>query len=133
MSAEVSGLEAGIVTADAVALAGFYREGLGFEVVAEMTFPQGTVVRLRHGAAALKLYTPAGDTVPRADVPDWWGQRGFSYAALHVTDAEAVVEAAVVAGARVITPVTAHRPGARFALIADPEGNVWEVLEERPV
>ena len=26
--------------------------------------------------------------------------------------------------------VIAHRPGARYALLRDPEGNVWEILEE---
>jgi hypothetical protein len=30
-----------------------------------------------------------------------------------------------------VVEVVAHRPGARFALVRDPQGNVWEVLEER--
>jgi hypothetical protein len=30
----------------------------------------------------------------------------------------------------VVTEVVAHRPGARYALLRDPEGNVWEILEE---
>jgi predicted enzyme related to lactoylglutathione lyase len=32
----------------------------------------------------------------------------------------------------VLTPVTPHRPGAAFALLTDPDGNVLEILQEDP-
>lgn len=125
----VFGLEAGIVAADGESLATFYETGLGFSVDRVLEFPQGVVRRMRNGDAQLKIFEPA-ETVTAPGAEGWNAVAGFRYAALHVDDAGAVVEAAVRAGASVITEVTHHRPGAAFALIADPDGNVWEILEE---
>jgi uncharacterized glyoxalase superfamily protein PhnB len=41
-----------------------------------------------------------------------------------------VVDRAVAHGAEALVDVVAHRPGARYALIRDPQGNVWEILQE---
>ncbi len=123
-------LEAGIVAADGSALAEFYREALGFDVSAVHELPQGTVHRLTRGRAGLKIFEPSvapvGERAPEA----WSTTAGFAYAALHVDDARAIVAAAAAAGATVLTDVSSHRPGACFALIADPVGNVWEILQE---
>ena len=123
-------LEAGIVTPAADRLLDFYLDGLGFEVVTTMTFPQGTVHRLRRGDARVKLYQPSGGTrvVPRPR--PWHAADGFAYACLHVDDLDHELDRVVRAGAEVLDGPTNHRPGARFALVADPEGNVWELLEE---
>jgi len=123
-------IEPGIVTGDGAALAGFYCDALGFSVDAVLTFPQGVVRRLRRGEARLKLYQPArtAETAPPAG--QWPDRAGWAYAALHVSDAAAEVEAVRAGGGTVVTEVTNHRPGACFAMIADPEGNVWELLQE---
>ena len=39
-------------------------------------------------------------------------------------------DAVAGAGGTVLTATTEHRPGAAFALVADPDGNVWELLQE---
>lgn len=125
-------LEPGIITDDIDGLARFYIEGLGFAIHSDIEFRQGRVLRMRCGDAQLKLFRPASSpTTPRN--PPWHATRGFAYTALHVDDADSVLAGAVAAGATVLTPVTAHRPGARFALVADPEGNVWEILEDTGV
>jgi predicted enzyme related to lactoylglutathione lyase len=124
-------LEAGIVTADAARLVAFYRDGLGFTVEQSLQFPQGTVHRLRRDQARCKIYQPAGGAEPRAEAAPWHQFSGFCYAALAVDDAAAEVARAVSAGATVLVALTNHRPGAWFALIADPEGNVWELLQEQ--
>lgn len=121
-------IEPGIVTGAAAELAGFYCDALGFSVDAVLTFPQGQVHRLRRGEARLKLYQPAGGAAASGGA--WPDRSGWAYAALHVSDAAAEVEAVRAGGGTVITDVTNHRPGAWFALIADPEGNVWELLQE---
>lgn len=129
-SGGVLGLEAGIVTPDADELASFYVAAFGFDVAARFTFPQGVVVRLRHGEAAMKLFQPA-DGVGRTDPPEpWHRDAGFAYGALHVTDAAAAHAQALAHGATSLTAPTSHRPGARYTMVADPEGNVWELLEE---
>ncbi len=124
-------LEAGIVALDGAALASFYAQALAFVQEELLEFPQGTVHRLCRGSARLKIFQPTEGATDPGSLDPWHRDRGFAYAALHVDDAEQTVEAAVAGGAAVLTPVTAHRPGARYALLADPEGNVWEILEEQ--
>ena len=126
---KVRGLESGIVTTDGAALASFYEAAMGFTVERVLDFPQGVVRRLRNGEAQLKIFQPA-NAVEWSGPEAWNGVVGFRYAALHVDDAVAAVLAATAAGATVLTDVTHHRPGAAFALIADPDGNVWEILQE---
>jgi len=123
-------LEAGLVTDDAVGLAAFYTGAMGFEVESVREFPQGTVHRLRRDEARLKLYQPAGGAATPQPKEPWFRDGGFAYAALLVDDAEALVEQVREAGATVVTEVVSHRPGARYALVRDPQGNVWEILEE---
>jgi catechol 2,3-dioxygenase-like lactoylglutathione lyase family enzyme len=130
-AAGATGVEVGIVTADAEALAAFYTAGLGFTVEAVHTFVAGSVHRLRRGEARCKLYQPAGGVEGRPRPDPWYAHPGIAYGALLVDDAGAEVDRARAAGAEVLHPVASHRPGARSALIRDPEGNVWEILQER--
>jgi len=120
----------GIITDDGAGLASFYCRGLRFEITDLFEFPQGDVRRLRRDSVSLKLFQPARATKPSGRGDDWQEQRGHAYVALYVEDAASEVQAAVGAGATLLVPVTEHRPGARFALISDPEGNVWEILQE---
>jgi predicted enzyme related to lactoylglutathione lyase len=122
--------ERGIVARDAERLATFYREGLGFAVESVFEFPQGSVTRLRRDDARCKLFQPAEDVGERPRAEPWYTQPAVGYGALLVDDAEAEVARARAAGAEIVTDVISHRPGARYALLRDPEGNVWEILEE---
>lgn len=123
-------LEVGIVSRNAAALAEFYCYAFDFEVVKVLEFPQGRVHRLAKTPAAIKIFQPVDLPAP-ADLSVEWNQSaGFRYAALHVDDAAITVERALMAGAALLTEVTNHRPGAWFALIADPDGNVMEILQE---
>lgn len=120
----------GIVTDDAGELLAFYRAGLGFALESSSELPQGTVHRLRRGQARCKLYVPVR-AARRETRPDpWHAAVGMAYAALHVPDVEVAAAAARAAGAEVLHPPTAHRPGAAYALIRDPQGNVWELLQD---
>ena len=123
-------LETGIVTPDAGALVAFCSAGLGFDLVETFDFPQGTVHRMRRDAARLKVFQPATGTAPLVRPDPWHAHAGFAYAALTVTDITAAFAQAVAAGAEVLVEPVNHRPGASYALIADPQGNVWELLEE---
>jgi uncharacterized glyoxalase superfamily protein PhnB len=126
----VNGLEVGIVARDVDRLTAFYVAAFGFELVKQLEFPQGRVTRLATGHAALKVYQPA-DAPSTGRSPDAWRTAsGFAYASAHVTSAAAALERAVAAGALQVEPVTRHRPGACYAMVADPEGNIWELLEE---
>ena len=128
----MTSLEVGIVSGDSNRLVAFYREGLGFTVDRVLEFPQGTVQRLCRDEARLKIYQPADGAGLRREADPWHQYAGVCYAALHVDDPAAEVTRAVDAGASILVPLNTHRPGAWFALIADPEGNVWEILHEGP-
>lgn len=123
-------LEVGLVTSDAARLVRFYEDGCGFVVAQTLEFPQGSVHRLRRDDAQIKIHQPIGGAESRGPIDPWYRYRGICYAALHVDDIEAEVGHALRAGAALLTPITNHRPGASFALIADPDGNVWEILQE---
>ena len=126
----MTSLEAGIVTADAARLAAFYRDGLGFDVDQTLTFPQGTVLRLSRDRALFKIYQPVAGAIAVEAAEPWHQHSGFRYAALHVTDASTEIARAVAAGATVLVALNNHRPHAWFAMIADPDGNLWEILQE---
>lgn len=126
----VNSASIGIVTDDPDALLAFYADAFGFTVESSSEFPQGVVHRLRAGDAHLKLYAPAeGAATPERPEP-WFRDRGMAYAALHLTDASTAAHAAREAGGTVVTEPVSHRPGAVYALVRDPEGNVWELLQE---
>lgn len=123
-------LEAGIVSGDGAALAQFLVDGLGFTLLSTFEFPQGTVRRLRRDSARCKVFQPAEGVESPPLAEPWHRDRGFGYAALLVDDARAVVDRAVDHGAELVVDVVEHRPGARYALIRDPQANVWEILQE---
>jgi uncharacterized glyoxalase superfamily protein PhnB len=128
------GLEAGIVGRDHDLLA-FYVDVLEFEVTNRLEFPDGLLVKLRRENARLKIFLPASTpTAPPACDP-YWELGGWRYAALCFDDLDAMhaVFARVDASnGRVVMPPRSHRPDAEAALVADPEGNHWELLWEAP-
>ncbi len=126
----MTAVEVGIVTTDAARLAAFYEAGLGFSVEAVYDFPQGSVYRLRRDGARCKLFQPATAVRDKPPAEHFSSYRGIGYGALLVDDAEAEVARACAHGATLLEGVISHRPGARYALIEDPDGNAWEVLEE---
>ena len=129
----MTALEAGIVGRDPTVLERFYVEVMGFTVAHRMHFDElGTVLRLARGRAGLKLFFPAGPPLdpPRDDDP-WYRAGGFRYAALGLDapdEVDALAVAVASAGGRVLVEPREHRPGARMALVTDPEGNPWELI-----
>lgn len=120
------------MSGDPDGLGRFLVDGLGFTAHGVRRFPQGEVHRFQRDDARCKVFAPV-DGARAREIEEPWAQRtGFAYAALLVEDAATSLAQAVAAGATVVTELTSHRPGARMAMIRDPQGNVWELLEERP-
>ncbi|MGV3760624.1 MAG: VOC family protein [Actinomycetota bacterium] len=111
-------------------LARFLVDGLGFVADGGHRFPQGEVRRFRRDDARCKVFSPTAGAPAAEGGEGWPTHAGFAYAALLVPDADAALAQAVQAGATVMAELVAHRPGARMAMVRDPEGNVWELLEE---
>jgi len=124
--------EPGIVGRDAEVMERFYVEVMGFTVVTRLHFDDfGTVLRLSRDGARLKVSFPRAPLDPPRDDDPWFRAGGWRYAALLLDDAaevDAVAAACATHGGRVLLDAHEHRPGARMALVTDPEGNLWEIL-----
>ena len=126
------GLEAGIVGREQDLLA-FYADVMEFEVTNRLEFPDGLLVKLRRGDARLKIFFPATTPTQPPACDPYWELGGWRYAALCFDDLDAMhaVFARVEASnGSVVMPPRSHRPDAEAALVADPEGNHWELLWE---
>jgi len=122
-------IDLGIVTRDAGPMVAFYRDLLGFSDEGQMPMPNiGTMTRLRCGTSLIKIVeaTPKSDAAPGGIV----GSSGYRYWTMSVTNLEALVDSLKAAEVSVIIPVTELRPGIRIAMVADPDGNWVEFLEE---
>ena len=133
-----------ICTADADRLIGFYRDQLGFELVADQSWEPGTEladtvlglartsgrqVLLRTGNGYLELFefwSPPG----RAGDPDRpVCDRGITHLCIDVDDLDETYERLVSAGTPFHSPPQALFPGVRTCYSRDPDGNVVEIQE----
>jgi lactoylglutathione lyase len=125
---------AGLTVADLDASADFYDRAFGF--VAEHAFALGVDgirgVMLRHPAGArLELFErPGSIDGPQGHSPiETIAFRGYGHFALAAPDLDAVFARAVDAGAVAkVPPSPSPEPGVRFAFLADPEGNLVELV-----
>lgn len=112
----------------------FYAEAFGFQETHHTHIPEaGIRIALLSGpgGAAIELTERPG-SVPQhfADPVEGAGVQGYFHWALTVDDLDEVMATAVASGARAVVPPTpARRPGIRFAYLADPEGNLVELLQ----
>ena len=126
-----AGLDLGIVVADGEAALAFYRDALGLELLGSNPLPGGgaTMHRLRCGASTVKLVAP--DTVPadRAVGGGLLAATGLRYLTISVTNIDEAVAGLAAAGHRVLREPVDIVPGARIAIVADPDGNPVEFLQ----
>ncbi len=123
-------IDLGIVTRDAGALLAFYRDTLGLPLEATIPMPGGgTMHRLKAGDSVIKIVatepSPAADAVPG-------GIRtatGYRYWTLTIADLAVNVARCEAAGYKTVVPIKTIRPGVSIAIIADPDGNWVELLE----
>ncbi|HEY2699417.1 MAG TPA: VOC family protein [Pseudonocardiaceae bacterium] len=129
----------GLSVADLDAQRRFYADALGMtEVDEEFAMPEAhirsTILRSADGLK-IELIERGGSTRQEfADPFDGAGTQGYFHWALYVTDLDATVTNLLGAGAtEVSAPAPAVRPGARFAYVKDPEGNLLELIQPAPV
>ena len=70
----MNGLEAGIVGRDRDVLVRFYVDVLGFEILDDLEFPDGFLVKLRRDGARVKIFFPASppEPSPAVEPPAPW-------------------------------------------------------------
>ena len=123
-------IDLGIVTRNATAMLQFYEVTLGLPLEATIPMPGGgTMHRLRVGESIVKIVetepSPMADAVPggiRAAT-------GYRYWTLTIEALAYCVARCEAAGYKTVVPIKTIRPGVSIAIIADPDGNWVELLE----
>ncbi|MEV8351872.1 VOC family protein [Streptomyces niveus] len=114
----------------------WYQQVLGFDTVIEQYElpepPVRTAVLQTRTGTRVELIERAGSTRPRVftDPLDACREQGYGHWALEVDDLDAAFTALANAGAQSVwPPADAVQPGARFAYVKDPEGNLIELIQ----
>jgi len=125
----------GLSVADLDAAEAFYADALGF--VAEFRFeltphPIRGLMMTHPSGMRIELFGHAASApgIQGAAPIDALAVRGYGHFALAAPDIGAVFATAVAAGARPVKePGPSPEPGVRFAFLADPEGNLIELVQ----
>jgi predicted enzyme related to lactoylglutathione lyase len=112
-------------------LVGFYRDVFELTVLEPRHMPTGTVHRLGHNDAILKVMVPATPpAAPAPALPQFWAASGLRFFTLWVDDLDGVIERCSSGGGTITLGPIDLRPGVRTMLVHDPEGNVIEVMQD---
>jgi lactoylglutathione lyase len=125
---------AGLSVADLDRAVGFYGRAFGFESEFAFALPheiRGVMLRLPSGGRLELFERPGSADGLRAESPlAALATRGYGHFALDTADIEGTYALALEAGAAErVAPQQSPEPGVRFAFLADPEGNLVELVE----
>jgi glyoxylase I family protein len=113
----------------------FYSRAFGFARQVEFELPPHPIrgLMLRHESGMrLELFEREGSApgLQGATPIEALATRGYGHFAFAAPDIDAVFARALEAGGRaVMEPAPSPEPGVRFAFLADPEGNLVELVE----
>ena len=114
--------DVGIVTNDRSGALAFWNGLLGFPVEGEVSFPGLTIVRLKVGAAILRLCIPDAEVAKKAATGGFDAETGLRYLTLGVHNLDAVVAEAAAAGYPVPYPPRETRSPRICGSRQSPEG-----------
>jgi len=123
----LSRFEVGIVSADRT-IVDFLAEVFELAALPAMEFPTGTLHRLESPGAVIKVMVPR-QTPKRADGEPFLAVAGIRYLSMWVDDLDGVIARAAARGGRLLYGPLELEAGARIAVMADPDGNAFEVIE----
>jgi glyoxylase I family protein len=125
----------GLSVGDLDAACEFYSRAFGFAAEFEFALAphpiRGLVMRHDSGMR-LELFEREGSArgIQGATPIEALATRGYGHFALSAPDIGPVYEGALAAGASaIVEPSPSPEPGVRFAFVADPEGNLVELVE----
>ncbi|NEQ54088.1 MAG: VOC family protein [Leptolyngbya sp. SIO3F4] len=125
-------VDVGIIVANMDRALAFYRDLLRLTVVAELTtslIGKGRMVQLRHGESLIKLVEL--EESPVHHIPTGLSSSlGYRYVTLLVTDIDTMMTRLAQANVVITVPVTQLGNGANIAMVADPDGNIIEFVQE---
>ena len=124
-------IDLGIVCDDIDAMLTFYGETLGLPLEGTIPMPGGGQMnRFKVGDSVIKIIEldpkPEGQAAPGGIR----GATGYRYWTITCSNLAACVERAEAAGAKIVVAAKEVRPGITIAIIADPDGNWVELLQE---
>jgi lactoylglutathione lyase len=125
----------GLSVGDLDASAEFYSRAFGFAPQLEFELAPHPIrgLMLRHETGMrLELFQRDGSTagIQGATPIEALGVRGYGHFAFAAPDIDSVFARALESGASpVLEPAPSPEPGVRFAFLADPEGNLVELVE----
>jgi glyoxylase I family protein len=127
-----SAIDIGIVTNNIEAMMTFYKDTLGLEFEASIPMPGGGVMnRFKVGDSIIKVIET--DPLPPLEAAPGGirGATGYRYWTITVGNLEDCVSQAKAAGSKIVVPAKEVRPGVTIAIVADPDGNWVELLENK--
>lgn len=123
-------IDIGIISKDIDAMMTFYSEGLGLELEGSIPMPGGgTMNRFKVGDSIVKVIEL--DPAAPAEAPPGGirGATGYRYWTIHIPNLEETVKKIEGDGYKVVMPAKTIREGITIAIVADPDGNWVELLE----
>ncbi|MGB0114499.1 MAG: VOC family protein [Ilumatobacteraceae bacterium] len=127
-------IDLGIVITDSERSLAFYRDVLGFEHVGDTPMPgafSGVMHRLLCGTTMIKLVKLDTDPPTAAPPGGIGGATGLRYFTMQVSNLSEVTGACRDAGTPVLVDSAEIRPGIVISMVADPDGNWVEFVDDR--
>jgi len=127
-----SAIDIGIVTNNIDAMMTFYKDTLGLEFETTIPMPGGGQMnRFKVGDSVIKVIELDPKPAAEAAVGGIRGATGYRYWTITVGNLDACIAKADAAGSTIVVPAKEVRPGVTIAIIADPDGNWVELLENK--
>jgi catechol 2,3-dioxygenase-like lactoylglutathione lyase family enzyme len=122
-------LDLGIVLHDVDAMIVFYRDVLGLPEVGTFSVSGGQQHRYLLGESTIKLYIADNQPAVRSPGGGIQDATGIRYWTAFCSGLDEIVAECIAAGAPQIIPLTTSSTGVRYIVLADPDGNCFELIE----
>ena len=125
-------IDIGMVTANDREMLHFYQNVLGFEKEIEIPFPGiGVVNKLNYGAGFIKILVLEKKPLNINPTGDFLTSNGIRYLTINLSNLDEILDTCKTHNINIINPGTIIRPGVTVALIADPDGNIIELMNTK--
>ena len=129
MDIQKQAIDIGIIAKDIEAMLAFYRDTLELKFEAAIPMPGGgTMNRFKAGDSVIKVIELDPGAPAEAPPGGIRGASGYRYWTIHINDLPAAVRKIESDGYRVVVPIKEIRDGVTIAIVADPDGNWVELL-----
>ena len=123
-------IDIGIVTNNLAAMLAFYRDTLGLDFEASIPMPGGGVMnRFKVGDSVVKIIETEPKPPVAAAPGGIRGATGYRYWTITVSNLQECLDKVSMDGHKTVVPAKVIREGVTIAIVADPDGNWVELLE----